>query len=359
MNAGLIEASQAFGVVTDDVPCGNGHINSTFMAKKDSEPYIIQLINTNVFKNPVDMMSNICKVTDHIKEKVIRQGGNPDREVMSVLKTDDGKLFYTTKNNETYRAYKYIKDSITIDGNASAEEFYQAGFGFGRFQNYLADFPADELVEIIEKFHDTPSRLEHLKQTIKEDKCKRLSSCEDVVEYISKYESEASVVTDGIKSSDIPLRVTHNDTKLNNILFDKETRKALCVIDLDTVMPGSLLYDFGDAIRYGASTAAEDEKDLDKVLVDLRLFEAFTGGFVSQLKNSITKTEAELLAFSSKLMTYELVIRFLDDYLSGDVYFKTKYPEHNLIRAKNQMKICQDIDLKMNSMNKIVKDILK
>ena len=359
MNKGLIEACKAFDVTTDGVSCGNGHINSTFMAYRGSQEYILQLINTNVFKKPVDMMNNINKVTDHIRDKVQKQGGDVEREVMSVLKTVDDKLFYTTENNETYRAYKYIKDSITIDGNATPEEFYQAGFGFGRFQNYLADFPADELVEIIEKFHDTPSRIEHLKATIKEDRQGRLSSCEDVIDYIFKFEKEAYTVTEGIKSGDIPLRVTHNDTKLNNILFDKDTKKALCVIDLDTVMPGSLLYDFGDAIRYGASTAAEDEKDLEKVAIDLKLFEAFTNGFVSQLKKSMTKTECELLAFSAKLMTYELAVRFLDDYLAGDVYFKTKYPEHNLIRAKNQLKICQDIDLKMNHMNKIVKDIIK
>lgn len=359
MNKGLVEASKAFGVTTDGIPCGNGHINSTFMAHRGTQDYILQLINTNVFKKPADMMNNISKVTDYIKEKIKKQGGDTERGVMSVLKTNNGKLFYTTENNETYRAYKYITDSVTIDGNTTPDEFYQAGFGFGRFQNYLADFPAEELVEIIEKFHDTPSRLEHLKTTIKENKYDRLSTCEDVVEYILKFEKDASVVIKGIEDGDIPLRVTHNDTKLNNILFDKDTRKALCVIDLDTVMPGSLLYDFGDAIRYGASTAAEDETDLSKVSVDLKLFEAFTGGFASQLKTSMTKTECELLAFSAKLMTYELVVRFLDDYLAGDVYFKTKYPEHNLVRAKNQLKICQDIDLKMNDMNRIVKDIIK
>ena len=359
MNKSLIEASHAFGVVTDGVACGNGHINSTFFAEKDGEPYILQLINTNVFKNPQDIMDNMCKVTEHIREKIQKENGDVDREVMSLLKTKDGKLLYTSEEGKAFRSYKFIKDSVTIDGNVTPEVFCQAGVGFGRFQNQLSDFPANELAEIIEKFHDTPSRLANFKKTLQDDKYDRVKSCEDVIEYILACESEADIVVKGIANGDIPLRVTHNDTKLNNILFDKDTKKALCVIDLDTVMPGSMLYDFGDAIRYGASTAAEDEKNLDKVSVDLKLFEGFTYGFVSQLKNAITKTEAELLAFSSKLLTYELVIRFLDDYLAGDTYFKTDYLDHNLVRARNQMKICQDIDLKMAEMNKIVKDILR
>lgn len=359
MNKSLIEASHAFGVTTDGVPCGNGHINSTFMAEKNGEPYILQMINTNVFKKPQDIMDNMCKVTEHIKAKIEKENGDVNREVMSILKTNDGKLFYTSEDGRAFRSYKYIKDSITIDGNVTPEVFCQAGVGFGKFQNQLSDFPANELAEIIEKFHDTPSRLSNFKNAMKADKYDRVKSCEDVIEYIMKYESEADVVVKGIANGDIPLRVTHNDTKLNNILFDKKTKEALCVIDLDTVMPGSLLYDFGDAIRYGASTAAEDEKDLSKVSIDLKLFEGFTYGFASQLKNSMTKTEAELLAFSAKLLTYELVVRFLEDYLAGDVYFKTDNLEHNLVRARNQMKICQDIDLKLGEMNKIVKDILR
>ena len=359
MNKSLIEASHAFGVVTDGVPCGNGHINSTFFAEKDGVPYILQLINTNVFKNPCDIMNNMCKVTDHIKTKVLAENGDVDREVMNILKTKDGSHLYVSENGEAFRSYKFIEDSITVDGNATPEVFYQAGVGFGKFQNQLSDFPANELVEIIEKFHDTPSRIAKFKETMKTDKYDRVKSCEDVIEYILKYEKDANIVVKGIENKDIPLRVTHNDTKLNNILFDKTTKEALCVIDLDTVMPGSMLYDFGDAIRYGASTAAEDEKDLSKVRIDLELFEAFTNGFVLQLKDSMTKSEAELLAFSSKLLTYELVVRFLEDYLAGDIYFKTDNLEHNLVRARNQMKICQDIDLKLAQMNRIVKDILK
>lgn len=357
MNNSLLEAAGAFGLTTQGVSFGNGHINSTFAAEKDGEMYILQLINTSVFKNPSNMMNNMCKVTEHIREKVIKAGGDVEREVMNIITTDEGKNFFVASNGDTYRAYKFIKDSVTIEGNPTPEEFFQAGFGFGRFQNYLADFPASELVETIENFHHTPKRIEKLKETINADRFNRVKNCEDVIEYILKNENEAGIVIDGLKSGDIPLRVTHNDTKLNNILFDKDTRKALCVIDLDTVMPGSLLYDFGDAIRFGASAAAEDEKDLDKVWIDLKLFEGFASGFATALKDSITKTEKELLPFSAKLLTYELVVRFLDDYLNGDTYFKIKYPEHNLIRTKNQMKICQDIELKLNDMHKIIKDI--
>lgn len=357
MNSSLLEAANSFGLTTQGVSCGNGHINSTFVAEKDGDTYILQLINTGVFKNPLNMMDNICKVTKHIREKVIKSGGDVEREVMNIITTNDGNNFFVASNGDTYRAYKFIKDSVTIEGNPSPEEFSQAGYGFGRFQKYLADFPAEELVETIENFHHTPKRIERLKETIKADPFNRVKNCEDIIEYILKNENEAGIVIDGLKSGNIPLRVTHNDTKLNNILFDTATRKALCVIDLDTVMPGSLLYDFGDAIRFGASTAAEDEKDLDKVWVDLKLFEAFTSGFTTALKDSLTKTEEELLPFSAKLLTYESVVRFLDDYLNGDAYFKIKYPEHNLVRTKNQMKMCQDIELKFDDMHKIIKDI--
>ncbi len=359
MSNTIFEAAKAFGLNTKGEPCGNGHINSTFIAEKDGEKYILQLINTNVFKNPSHMMDNICKVTNHIKNKIILNGGNVDRETISILNTCDNKSFYVATDGSTYRAYKYIKDSITIEENATPELFYQAGHGFGMFQKYLLDFPANELVETIENFHNTPSRIERFKNTVKADRFDRVKECEKEIEYILKNEADAGVIVNGLNSGEIPIRVTHNDTKLNNILFDKDTKKALCVIDLDTVMPGSLLYDFGDAIRYGASTAAEDEKDLDKVSVDLKLFEGFLKGFISPIKNSVTKFETELLAFSSKLLTFELAMRFLDDYLSGDTYFKIKYPEHNLIRAKNQLKICKDIDLKRNEMEKIVIDILK
>lgn len=359
MGVGLIEACRAFGITTSGVMFGNGHINSTFIAKRGEDNYVLQLINTNVFKNPVDMLSNIRKVTKHIKKKITEEGGDTEREVINLLKTTDDSYVYCAPTGEAYRAYRFIDDSITIEGNATPEEFYQAGFGFGRFQRYLADFPVTELVETIENFHNTPLRVEKLKQTIKEDKFDRVKTCNDIIEYVLKYEKDADLVTKGIENGEIPLRVTHNDTKLNNILFDEKTKEALCVIDLDTVMPGSMLYDFGDAIRYGASTAAEDEVDLDKVSVNLELFESFARGFVSQLKDSITQKEAELMAFSAKLMTYELVVRFLDDYLSGDCYFKTSYPGHNMIRARNQMKICQDMDLKMDQMNKIIEDILK
>lgn len=359
MGVGLIEACHAFGITTSGVILGNGHINSTFFAKKGEDDYVLQLINTNVFKNPIDMISNIIKVTNHIKNKIKEEGGDPQRGVINFLKSNEGSYVFCAPTGEAYRAYRFIDDSVSLEGNATPDEFYQAGVGFGRFQKYLADFPVTELVEIIENFHNTPLRVEKLKKTIQEDKFDRVKTCQDVIEYVLKYEKDADIVTKGIESGEIPLRVTHNDTKLNNILFDKNTKEAICVIDLDTVMPGSMLYDFGDAIRYGASTAAEDEVDLDKVSVDLELFESFARGFISQLKDSITKREAELMAFSAKLMTYELVVRFLDDYLSGDCYFKTQYTGHNMIRARNQMKICQDMDLKMDKMKEIIEEILK
>lgn len=214
-----------------------------------------------------------------------------------MLPTIDGKNFFVASNGDTYRAYKFIKDSITIDGNATPEEFSEAGYGFGKIQKYLVDFPASELIETIADFHHTPKRIQKLKESIKTDTFNRVKNCEDIIEYILKYENEAGIVIDGLNNGDIPVRVTHNDTKLNNILFDKDTKKAVCVIDLDTVIPRSMLYDFGDAIRYGASTAAEDEKDLDKVSIDLKLFESFAYGFSTALEGAFTKTEKELLLF--------------------------------------------------------------
>lgn len=350
------EICEAFGIETDCVPYGGGHINDTFIASRDGRPYVLQRINTKVFNNPEALMENIHSVTNHLRKKIKENGGDPNRETMSVLLTEDGQKFYRDADGDCYRVCVFVQDSITLESVSAPEEFYQSAKAFGKFQNMLSDFPAEQLHETIEKFHDTPNRVSHLKEAIEKNISGRLDSCRKEVEYALEQVKETSIVCDALKDGSIPYRVTHNDTKLNNVLFDKNTLEGLCVIDLDTVMPGSLLYDFGDSLRYGANTAAEDEKDLDKVTFDLELFEAFTKGFLSEVKESLTEREKELLAFSAKLLTYECGIRFLTDYLNGDTYFKIKYPEHNLVRAKNQFKLCQDIDSKMEEMNRIVKE---
>jgi len=353
----VTELCDVFSVDGIGIPYGGGHINDTYMADKDNRRHLLQRINTDVFKKPDEVMSNIQRVTHHLRKKIRAAGGDPDRETLRIVPTADGKLYHKTADGNCFRLYTLIDNSITLETVTDPAQFYEAAKAFGRFQNMLADFPAEELYETIVKFHDTPSRLDALKEAVKKDSCNRLQYCKDEVEYALAQEPEVGIVCEEMEKGTVPCRVTHNDTKLNNVLFDAATEKGLCVVDLDTVMPGSLLFDFGDALRFGANAAAEDETDLDKVVFDLELFEAFTRGFLSELKDSITEKELELLPFSAKLMTYECGIRFLTDYLNGDTYFKIAYETHNLDRARNQLKLCRDIDTKREQMSKIVNKI--
>lgn len=350
------ELCEVFGLDSISTAYGNGHINDTVVAEKCGKSYILQRINTDIFKNPDEMMRNILRVTAHLRKKIEAAGGDPDRETLRVIKTNDGKAYYKAKDGSCYRMYAMVEESITLETVTDPAQFYEAAKAFGRFQNMLADFLAEELHETIARFHDTPSRVEALRDAVKKDVCGRLKNCESEVAYAFEQEKEAGIVCEEMKKGTVPFRVIHNDTKLNNVLFDKKTGKGMCVIDLDTVMPGSLLYDFGDALRFGANTSVEGETDLDKVTFDLTLFEAFTKGFLSELKDSVTEKEKELLPFSVKLMTYECGIRFLTDYLSGDTYFKIKHETHNLDRARNQFKLCRDIDAKRAEMERIVNE---
>lgn len=352
----LTDICNAFGIKSEGISFGEGHINDTYLAQKDGNPIVLQRINTQVFKNPKEVMDNIFKVTAHLKSKIEKEGGNPNRETLYFLKTQDGQTFYTDPDGDCYRIYRFVENSYTIETVTDLNQFYEAAKTFGRFQNMLADFPAEELFETIHQFHDTPSRVAQLKAAVESDACGRLKMCEAEVLYAFDEAKDAGAICSALENGSLPARVTHNDTKLNNVLFDKATGRGICVIDLDTVMPGSLLYDFGDALRFGANTAAEDETDLDRVVFDLERFTAFTQGFASELKQTITPLEKELLPFSAKLMTYECGIRFLADFLKGDTYFKTQYATHNLDRAKNQFKLCREIDSKFQKMNKIVKE---
>ncbi len=351
------ELCEIFGLDTTGEPFGNGHINDTTLAKKGKQSYVLQKINTNVFKNPDEMMDNIFSVTEHLRQKINEAGGDCERETLHFISTKDGKPYYRADDGACFRMYKLVDRSIAYEESPAPMQFYGAARAFGRFQNMLADFPADKLYETIPHFHDTPSRLAALRKAVEEDVCGRLESCREEVDYALLQADETGIVSEEMKKGTVPCRVTHNDTKLNNVLFDTETEKAICVIDLDTVMPGSLLYDFGDALRYGANTAAEDETDLDKVTFDLELFKAFAKGFLEEVKDSMTEKEIELLPFSAKLMTFECGIRFLTDYLNGDTYFKIKYDTHNLDRARNQLKLCRDIDAKRPEMEQIIKEL--
>ena len=330
--------------------CGDGHINSTFLAITDKgTKYLLQKINTGVFSHPEDVMDNIVHVTDFLKEK--------GQETLNVIKTYDGELT-VWDNGECYRVYDYIEDAVTYQ-LADEEIFKNAGEAFGDFQKTLSDFDASMLHEIIANFHNTPVRYSNFCKAVENNLSGRLSECSEEVEFVKSHADTYGDIVRGIDDGEIPLRVTHNDTKLNNILMDAKTKKARAVIDLDTVMPGSMLYDFGDAIRFGASTAPEDEKDLEKVHFDINMFRAYSQGFCGALKDTITQKEAQLLPYSAYLMTMECGMRFLADYIDGDKYFSTKYPEHNLVRCRTQLKLAAEMERSINEMKKIIDECIK
>lgn len=337
-----------YGINDMPNPFGNGHINDTFVAGDN----IIQRINTNIFEDYDGLMNNIMLVTDHLKRKAAEKGGDPDREVLTVVPTVDRKTYVKTEEG-VFRVYKLIKDATSYD-EITPERFYEAGRGFGNFQTMLSDFPADKLVETIHDFHNTRTRFDAFVRAVKSDKVGRADSVLKEITFVLEREKYVDTVNTAIKDGKIPLRVTHNDTKLNNVLLDNESGRAVCVLDLDTVMPGSLLFDYGDALRYGASTAAEDETDLSKVSFDLERFETFTAGFKEGICGRITGEEIRLLPFSVKLMTLECGMRFLTDYLSGDEYFKISRKDHNLDRARTQFRLVWDIEQKEDKMAEIV-----
>lgn len=346
---------QLEGELVSCEPYGEGHINLTYLLITDKAKYILQRINSNVFKNPERLMENIAGVTEYLRDIIIKNGGDPLRETLTLIPTADGKVYYKDSEGNYFRVYVFIDDAETYQVVEKKEDFYNAASAFGKFQNMLADYPAKELFETIADFHHTPKRFENLKKAVAEDKMGRLKEVEKEVEYALSWLPKASAITDALESGEIPTRVTHNDTKLNNVMIDNKTGKGICVIDLDTVMPGSLLYDFGDSIRFGTNPAAEDEADLSKVYMDIGLFEAYTDGFLSQLKTSVTKKETELLPLSAIIMTLECGIRFLTDYLEGDTYFRIHYEKQNLNRTRTQLKLVADMDAKFGEMQKIVK----
>lgn len=344
----------AFAIDTAAVSCehyGNGHINETYLVVTESgRRYILQKINNRVFENVEGLMHNISAVTAYLAQN------DPDpRHTLRLVPTTDGKAYATDGAGGFFRMYDFVEDSICLDRVESKEDFAQSAVAFGLFQKALASFPAETLVETIPMFHNTANRVRQLRDAMEKDPLGRLASVEAEVQFALDREEEAGVMVTMLAQGELPLRVTHNDTKLNNIMLDAQTRKPLCVIDLDTVMPGLAANDFGDSIRFGASTAAEDEKDLSKVEISLELFEAYTQGFLSACGSSLTKREVETLPLGAKLMTYECGLRFLADYLNGDVYFRIHYPEHNLDRCRTQFKLVADMESKWEAMQAIVK----
>ena len=332
---------------------GNGHINSTYVVNSDPK-YILQRVNTDIFRHPDQVMENIAAVTEHLRKKILEAGGDPLRETLTLLPTTDGKPYYIAPDGSCFRMYRFIDGTVSYDTAETPELFAASARAFGKFQNMLADFPSEKLYETIPHFHDTADRLKNFRASVAADKSGRAASVQDEINFVLARADQVTAVTDAIADGSVPLRVTHNDTKLNNVMLDAATGEGVCVIDLDTVMPGSLLYDYGDSLRFGASTGTEDEQDISKISFDLTYFEAYTDAFLSELADSITPREVELLPFSAKLMTLECGMRFLADHIDGDTYFRIHRENHNLDRCRTQFKLVADMETKMEEMKAIV-----
>ncbi len=338
-----------------------GNINKTYVATYDEngekKRYLIQQINNNVFKNPYELMENIESVTRFLKEQMDNQN-DKTHEVLKVLKTTDGKKLLVVENDEGeeefYRAYNFIENSICYNTSVSEEVVFNTGKAFGNFQKLLNDFPMENLAETIKDFHNTKKRFTDFEKDVEKDIANRVKTVDREIKFILDRKEIVSIIVDKLANSQIPYRVTHNDTKVNNVMMNKETKDFLAVVDLDTVMPGSGLYDYGDGIRSAASNAEEDEKDLNKVFMRNELFEAYTDGYLSEIAPYITEEEIKLMGSSIILMTFELAIRFLDDYINGDTYFKCNYETHNLDRARNQIKLVEDIEGKIDYINNYI-----
>lgn len=336
---------------------GEGHINETYLAVMENngvkKDYILQKINSNLFKNVEALMNNIRLVTEFNRARILEKGGNPDRESLSLIYTKDKKAYYQNQDGY-FRVYKFITDAVAYQVVEKPEHFYQSAVAFGNFANLLAQFNATELYEVLPDFHNTVKRFNDFTNSLKADKFDRAKSVQKEIKFVLDRKDYCSKIVDLLKSGKMPTKVTHNDTKLNNVMLDVKTGEPVAVIDLDTIMPGSICYDFGDSIRFGCNPAAEDEKDLTKVNFDINLFEQYVKGYLSALGQSITPIEKENLAFGAILMTYECGMRFLADYLDGDIYFRVKRDGHNLDRARTQFKLIEDMEKAYPEMLKIV-----
>jgi Phosphotransferase enzyme family len=337
-------------------PCGSGHINDTYSTVFDQggacARYILQRINHNIFKNPEALMENVRRVTAHLGQK---SAGEPDqqRRVLTLIPTRDGKPFHRDEAGNYWRAYIFIAGAHSYDTVASPRQAFEAARAFGRFQTLLADLPAPRLHDSIPNFHHTPKRFATLEQAIAADAVNRAKLAKPEIEFALRHKA----ICDVLLAAQLPERATHNDTKFNNVLLDDATGEAICVIDLDTVMPGLALYDFGDMVRSTTSPAQEDERDLSKVTMLFPMFEALARGYLGPAAEFLTKAERELLAFSGKLITFEIGIRFLTDFLAGDTYFKVHRENHNLDRCRTQFKLAESIAQQEDRMNKLVETI--
>ena len=333
-------------------PYGMGHINRTYLAVADNGvKYIMQKINDSIFNDVDGLMRNICGVTEYIAKH------NDGGEILEVIKTKQGNPYLHCEEGY-FRMYNFLSGQ-SVETGATAKQFELAGRGFGCFQRLLDGYPSDKLFETIKYFHNTEKRYEAFAKAVKEDICGRAASCSQEIEFFESRKDYCRRVLDLMDKGDIPLRVTHNDTKPNNVLVDVDNDRVVAVIDLDTIMSGSMLYDFGDSIRYGANTAAEDERDLTKVTFSKQYFEAYCRGFLPEVKDMLTDGEKENLYFGAILMTYECGMRFLTDYLSGDTYFRIHREGHNLDRCRTQITLAKDMEKNEQYMRDTVTKYLK
>ena len=336
-------------------PLGKGHINDSYRVGANEKEYVLQRINHNIFKNVHELQVNIYRVTNHIRGKLIEKGvTDVERRVITLIPTHNGALYYKDINGDYWRLMIFIKDSKSYE-EINPDLAYRAGMAFGEFQKALEDIQGEPLFETIPNFHNMENRLEAFRESVKANKAGRLDEVADLVKEIEDRADEMCKAERMHREGKLAKRINHCDTKVNNVLFDNDDQ-VICVVDLDTVMPGFVLSDFGDFIRTGANTGAEDDKDLDNVSVDLDIFEAYAKGYLKHAASFLTDTEIENLAYGAKLLTYMQTVRFFTDYIDGDTYYKIAYPEHNLVRTKAQFKLLQSLEENYEKMQQIVKN---
>ena len=359
---GLEEALEAFefdGEIAGALRYGEGHINDTFTVytqRRDGSEkrFLLQRINRHVFRDVARLMENIVGVTEYLGERILEAGGDPLRETLTVIRDREGHSYFTASDGGAWRCYLFIENTVCYQTPENPGVFKAAAEAFGRFTRRLEKYPVHSLYETIKDFHNTRIRLEAFKRALEEDRLGRAEGCRREIEEILRRENDCSVIVELQGRGELPLSVTHNDTKLNNILMDPAAGKGICVVDLDTVMPGLSVNDFGDAIRFGASTAAEDERDLSLVNFSLPMFEAYADGYLQAAGSGLTAKEKEMLPWGARLMTLECGIRFLTDHLEGDGYFKIHRPGHNLDRCRTQLKLVSDMEGAWDEMNRII-----
>ena len=361
MDSKKLDIARRFDIPEGEIsaePYGNGHINDTLCvtvtAAQGQRRFIMQRVNRYVFQKPEEVILNIEQVTEYLRGVIAAEGGDPQRETLTLVRTKDGKSFTYDEEGELWRMYLFIEDTISRDLPDTTELFALSGEAFGRFQRQMGGFPAASLVESIPDFHNTPARYAQLMDAVARNAAGRLGEVEEELAFCRAREKDTHALLDALAAGEIPLRVTHNDTKLNNVLLDARTGRGVCVIDLDTVMPGLAAYDFGDSIRFGANTAEEDERDLSKVQFSLPMYEAFTRGFLSEAGQVMGRREIELLPMGARLMTLECGMRFLADHLNGDKYFRIHRPGHNLDRARTQFALVRHMEENWDAMLDVV-----